>query len=402
MNATTLRRFWWIDMPPRGGRISPLLSALLRDGTYLTAWPAVAAHAPAVALLTGFFLGWLRPAAWTTYSFSISLMALFVIVSSASAALGIWTWCGWILGDFFLFSHPLGDAAGAGLAWAIIRVRVPLLISYTLLLAMVAIPFVATTLLRRRSISATIKRAGSDPARMMDDEQRDVQLTLRAVISAGLTFAWTIVVPILIRPVVWWPLPQRTSHRKLGQLAPVEAFAPLQHRGWILGLVALVGMGIRTLLESAAVARPVPSALSLYGVERPSQLIFARASSTRLQNSKPLEWVRLFGSVALGTLLLSGLVSNTREALALAVFLLVDVLVGRGLANVPSWTRILSRISFPMRLVLIALASIALSWLVLAARWDNMQTFLPIITSVGLSLFVSRALLADRLKTRTQ
>ena len=401
MNVTTLRRFWWINAPLRVGRISPLLSALLKDGSYLTAWPGLAAYAPTIALAIGLLLGWLRPGTWSTYSFSISLMAVFVLVSSVSAALGVWAWCGWILGDFSLYSHPLGDAVGLGMLWAIVRVRVPLLISYALLLALIAIPFAATRLVRRRQVPAPMKVVNDQTGQMVGTNQSGVRAMLSALTSGVLTYAWTLVVPILIRPVMWWPLPERTSHRRIGQIAPVEAFAPLQHHGWILGVVALVAIGVRALLESAALARSHPSALSLYGVAQPPQIIFAPPAPSRLKTGNARSWLRLFGSVALGTLLLSGLVSSAREALVLATFLLVDALVGRALSNVDAWTRLLSRIPFPLRLGLIAVASFALSWTVLAARWENMQTFLPIITAVGLSLLVSRAFLADRIKARS-
>lgn len=399
MNTTSLRRFWWINAPPRVGRISPFLSVLLRDGTYLTAWPSVAAYAPAIALVIGVLLGWLRTGSWTTYSFSIGVMTIFVVLSSVSAALGVWALCGWILGDFFLFSHPLGDASGLGLLWAIVRVRVPLLISYALLLALITIPFAATRLVRRRHVATATKPATTQTAKVIA-EQNSLRPMLRAATSAVLIYGWTLVVPILIRPVMWWPLPQRTSHRRIGQIAPVEAFAPLQHRGWILAVVGFAAMGLRVLLERAARARPLPPALSLYGAQ-PPYMVRETASSSHSQSANAPSWVRLLGAVALGTLFLSGLASNAWEALLLAGLLLVDALVGRALANVASWTRLLSRISFPLRLVLIALASVALSWTVLATRWENMQTFLPVIIAVGLSLLVSRAFLADRSRARS-
>ena len=401
MNATSLRRFWWISAPLRISRISPLLAAMLRDGRYLGAWPTVAAYAPAVALVIGLALGWLRPGGWTTYSFSITLMAVFLLLSGASAALGLWAWCGWVLGDFFLFSHPLGEATGLGLVWALVRVRVPLLISYALLLGLIAIPFTTTVLVRRHSVVG--KDLTTRPS--VENKTTDTgssRVALIAIVAAILTFAWTLVVPILIRPVMWWPLPGRSSHRRIGQIAPVEAFAPLQHHGWMLAVVSLAAIGLRSLLERAARKIPMPAVLSLYGIAQLPRVVPGSQPASSSRSNNALSIARLLGGIALGTLLLSGLASNAREALVLAAFLLVDVLVGRSLASVSAWTRLLSRISFPLRLVLIAIASIVVSWLVLAARWDNMQTFLPIITSVGLSLFVSRAFLADRLKSRVR
>lgn len=400
MNTTSLRRYWWINAPARVGRISPFLSAFLRDGTYLTAWPRVAAYAPAIALVIGILLGWLRSSTWTTYSFSIGVMAVFVVLSSVSAALGVWAWCGWILGDFFLFSHPLGDASGLGLLWAIVRVRVPLLISYALLLVLIAIPFAATRLAGRRRAATATKPANFQTAPKISAEQSGLRATLRGATSAVLIYGWTLVVPILIRPVMWWPLPQRTSHRRIGQIAPVEAFAPLQHRGWILAVVGFVAMGLRVFLERGAHTQTLPPAVSLFGAQ-PPHTVRAMASVSHPQSANTPTWVRVLGGVALGTLLLSGLASSASEALFLAAFLLVDTLVGRALTNVATWTRLLSKISFPLRLMLIALASSLLSWTVLAARWENMQTFLPIITAVGLSLLVTRAFLADRSTTRS-
>src|SRR5262245_41799418 len=99
--------WWWLRVPMAARRISLSLSAVLTDGLYLTAWPQVGAIAPPLSLLIGFLLGWLRFTPGNTFTFSIYMMALMLVVSSLGAGLGAWLWTGYVIGDFFLFRSPL-------------------------------------------------------------------------------------------------------------------------------------------------------------------------------------------------------------------------------------------------------------------------------------------------------
>lgn len=394
MNAQAMRRFWWVQMPSRAGRISPVLSVMLRDGLYLLKWPQLGAFAPLVALIAGFAAGWLRPAEWTTFSFSIVLMSAVILLSSVSAALALWAWCGWVLGDFFLFSHPLPDHAGLEIIGALVRVRVPLIISYALLFALVAIALAARQL-ALQVLPRSAPKGGGAPRPSWE------AAAVWSALAAILTYGWTLVVPILIRPVLWWPLAHRGSHRRIGQLAPVEAFAPLQHHGWMLAVVAAVAIGLRYRLEKLAALRPRLPAQMLFGVpiQRPAARSAAMEGSPggRLGVASPrASTLMLLVRVVVATLLLSGLAGDIRDAVALAGFILLAALARRKLAGIPAWTNRIARIPVPLRLLIVVLTSMALSSIIVGASWQRATTFLPLISAVGFSLLVSQALLADR------
>lgn len=407
MNAQGMRRFWWVEIPTRARRISPVLSVMLRDGIYLLKWPKVGALAPPAALIAGFAAGWLRPAGWTTFSFSIALMGAMILLSGVSAALGFWAWFGWVLGDFFLFSHPLPDHAGLEVIVALARVRVPLIISYALLLVLVAIPLSARQL-AAESLPRSVPTSPGTPRSSQGSSLGKAPFVIEAVwaaLAAILTYGWTLVVPILIRPVLWWPLAHRGSHRRIGQLAPVEAFAPLQHHGWILGVVGALAIALRHGLERRAMARPRLSAQVLYGV--PSQAPVASsameregrtapAAGRRNVRSTPASVMILLLKVGAATLLLSGLAGDSRDVVVLASFILLATLARRKLSNTPAWTTAIGRIPVPIRLALVAVTSMAISSIIIGISWQRATTFLPMISAVGFSLLVSQALLADR------
>jgi hypothetical protein len=406
MNPQAMRRLWWVEIPTRCRRISPVLSVMLGDGIYLLKWPQVGAFAPPLALLVGFAAGWLRSAGWTTFSFSVVLMSAMILLSGVSAALGLWAWCGWVLGDFFLFSHPLPDHAGLGVIVALLRVRVPLIISYALLLALVAIPLSARQL-AAETLPRSVPTSGGPPRSNQGSSRGRrpfVIGALWAALAAILTYGWTLVVPILIRPVLWWPLAHRGSHRRIGQLAPVEAFAPLQHRGWILGVVGALAIALRYRLERRAMARPRLSAQFLYGVPSRAPLASVAmeregrttAAGARPPMSTPVSMTILLLKVGAATLLLSGLAGDLRDAIVLAGFILIAMLARRKLAGISAWTTMIGRVPVPIRLVIVAVMSMAISSVIIGMSWQRATTFLPMISSVGFSLLVSQALLADR------
>jgi hypothetical protein len=138
---------WWMRVPAATRRVSRILPAILADGLYLSAWPRVAAIAPPLALLLGLLLGWLHFAPGETFTFSILVMALMLLVSNFSAALGAWLWLGYVVGDFFLFRRNIYSYS---VLEQFVHVRVPLLIAYVLLaMLLVFIPLLSPWLRRQ-------------------------------------------------------------------------------------------------------------------------------------------------------------------------------------------------------------------------------------------------------------
>jgi hypothetical protein len=203
------------------------LSTVLADGLYLCAWPAIGGSAPALALLFGFLVGWLRFAPGETYTFSIVTMGLMLALGGMSAALGGWLLLGYVVGDFFLFQHV--PQYGATFLDTFIRIGVPLFISYALLaLLLVAIPLAAHGLRRQ-----TVSRLKLPRVAVMS-----IAAGVEAVIQAALVFIWVQATPSLIRPLYVWQ----------GRNPPADAIQPLQRQGWILVALAAFISVIRTIL----------------------------------------------------------------------------------------------------------------------------------------------------------
>src|SRR5215510_4471049 len=164
----------------------------------------VAAVAPPAAFALGLLLGWQHPGFRLVWAESIPVMAAVVFVGAMSASLGGLAVVGFAVGDFALANQhwpvPVPPAAAGVFAAALpepIRMRLPLLIGYLLLLLVAArIPLLAKTVLA----DAMRSRLGRDPGL----GTRVVAVTAHATITGALVWAWVNALPVLIRPRFTW------------------------------------------------------------------------------------------------------------------------------------------------------------------------------------------------------
>src|SRR5262249_28984570 len=161
-----------------------------------------------------------------------------VFVGAMSASLGGLAVVGFAVGDFALANQhwpvPVPPAAAGVFAAALpepIRMRLPLLIGYLLLLLVAArIPLLAKTVLA----DAMRSRLGRDPGL----GTRGVAVTAHATITGALVWAWVNALPVLIRP----------RFTCIGALAPPDSvFRPLQAQGQVVMAAAVLASVIRML-----------------------------------------------------------------------------------------------------------------------------------------------------------
>ena len=362
----------------------------LADGAYLGAWPRGGASSPLIALAAGVGLGWLRPHDWTTFTYSVSMLALMVAVSQLGAGLGAWLWMGWVIGDFALFSHPLETTYQSGVTLAILRERTPLVLSYLQLAVLLVLIPLASGRLR----AELVPRKARPAARRVGTPLWVVewpQMATQCMIAVLLTCAWTVVEPMLIRPLFAWP------HNRI----PVESIASLQAHGWILSVVAAVAVIGRMHLEGIVRTQPSLMARLRMLLRAPdSSAPGANAARRRVITVRPARRLPVALAIPLraaaGTLYLAGLAVNGRDAVILASILVCVAVESGVLSRLPGWTASLSRVPVWARLAASVLIAILVSRTIIGHWWNLSGSFLPMIGAMGASLFVTVALLADR------
>lgn len=346
--------FIWVDLTGRLRR-TPVLAAVLRDGSWLRGVPIVALVAPLVAIVIGYHFGADRSFEQHTYTYSLPLLMVLLASSMGGAALGVLVTAGYAIGDLFFFRHTT-DAAirhPDGLDHFGV-VTVPLLISYLVLaLLLVNVPFVAGTL--RRVVTA---RTGA------------IAGAATFVAMAGaLTLAWIRSVPFLIRPVFSFDNQE---------LAPFGAFYEVQQRGNRVVFAALAFAVVRVALEWVWPKPLAPPALALTAPGPVGRTL------------------RAVLTVVVGMMLVAGLASTTGDALllfaAVSGSVLLRVVV---LPSLHPYTRLLQRIpAFARALACVAAAYLAGRAVLTSAYADpNQAGFTPLARTIAITLVVTAVLM---------
>lgn len=353
-------RFWWVGLPGIAGRLSRWLLHMLADGLYLVGWRPVAALAPIVALLLGLLIGWVRLDAEVIYTQSLVIQAIALAFGFLSSLLGALFVLGYAIVDFLLPGRP-GPRTFSLLD--VVLLRGALLVTYLAFAVMAAIIPAATRMARASVPLPSPERA---------DARMAAEILIAAITGPALLFLYLQAVPLLIRPLFTWQ----------GQTPPVDAIAPLQERGWILALVALVFAILRVILEySAAAADPAGVEALVAAVEQ--------ADRPGLLDRLPQPVTAVIWS-GIATFLVAGLLDNWFSVLI--IFLSILFIEGFRilLANrAPGWTRLVERVPVILRLA----AVLALSALLSARLFASLrlgESFLPLV----LALLIPLALMA--------
>jgi hypothetical protein len=345
----------WVRLPDAVGRLSVLLGLVLRDGAYLRAWSPVAVAAPVVAILLGGVLGRVHPE--ETFTGALWVMGPMLVVGGVGTALGLWSWLGYVLVDFFLFPHLLGFGAGE------LAARAGLLPTY-LLLAMLVVVIPQTV--------RSLVRVSTPRARTLSGLRTPIEVALSCVLFAALVYVWTQGAPILVRPAYTWA----------GSQPAIAAIQPVQATGWFLVFLAALVGAARPVLQRAAERLTPP----------------ARAQAAPIR--PPHASTSLGGSVlqaAFTVVLLAGALEGWLDALV-ALVALTAILVGRRLlaGRIGGYVALASRVPVLARVVAGAIISFLLSRTILDLTFTATLSFRPVVLAAVLSLVVFTVLLPER------
>jgi hypothetical protein len=369
-------RLWWVHLPRGAARISGHLGRSLLDGIWLGVWRVLASVATPAAFAAGMWIGWRHPGFENQPSESLALLIVLAALGMASAHLGIAFLAGFVLGDFFLahtvwsFSSRIVESRdwwGGPIGAHLLRVRVPLLISYGVWAALlVTVPLgvkaVARPLLPDDRAPLVLRVA--------------IAAVAEVALAAVAVYLWSLASPVLLRPVFTW----------VGQAPDVAAIRPLQEDAVtiarVAALVALLRLGAQVLTVTAP--RLGERAGELERELR--EPIGARPLYERL----PI-FVRACVVAALTTLLLAGMFGVLLDAGLVFVAVLVFQLIRTGVIPLPiaPWARLVERIPVLIRFGTgVAVMYLAGQWF-LPDRVRAAATFRPqlVFLLLGLAVF---------------
>ena len=393
-------RLWWERLPHAAGRFSPMAHFVLTDGSYVRAFPR-GTWAPVAALGLGLVIGF-RPweDSYATFSYSVTLTAILVVVGVLGASLGLAAWIGWCLGDFVAEKPQIfGGYSTSG------RLICDLLLG----VAMIFIPVVAQGL-RSRAEQLAVRFLGAG-ARWAG------WAAFALTVGVGV-YVWQLSVPQLVRPLwvfqdqspelpaiepfqrdvglttnfegvgfvdgltssslFWYALVAGIARAVLTELAlrrdpaAAQAAAPAAPRAAPTGDAPSLATLTETMREGAA-APPgpqsdlVPTVLKAAGVAFVTALVLAGLTTSTRPDFKSSQWFGMF-----------------------AAFAIAGVVRSVALGFVPSYVRAVNRIPIVVRIIVCALVAQAIAGDLiedaLVANDDDFSSLLlPLLVSVGIA-----------------
>lgn len=361
-------RFWWVQLPFRASRFSKKLPYSLLDGLYLAAWPAVAAWAPLLAVVTGLMIGWWHPGFESVFSESLVVLMIAAIVGMSSANLGLLFIVGFIFGDFFL-QHTSWTQVGwrrdEGFLEHVIKVRIPLLIEYGLLyILMVKIPMITKALTAQLRVPFLTLKASFGFA-----------AALYVMLTGVLVYFWTQTVPVLIRPVFTW----------VSSRPPAEATVPLQQYEWVIIFVAIVIAAIRMLLQGMTAFRSEVG-MPLDQLERElRELPPVKSLGDRLN-----PWFLAAAAALWSVLMISGVYKSWIDPVLIGALIFVLLAIRQQLIPVPLgvWPKLMDKIPLLIRLVFGFILIKIISSAILENAMHSTDTFRPLLLMTALSMLI--------------
>jgi hypothetical protein len=362
--VTRLADLFWRRLPARGLRVSPVLGAILGDGGYLRAWPPVAAAAPPLAFAVGLLLG--GGHRHETYTYSIWLLVVLGVIAGFGAALGMWAWLGYVLGDLLFYDRSkTGLFSGPGS-----HVYSALAITYVLLATLLVVgPLIATGFRFRLTRSL-----GDRPGAL------ESGFGVHLVLQATFAYMWAQAAAFLIRPL--WSY--QNASPDIAGIAPVQT-----HSG--------------RLAVATALAVAVRAGATLWSRRRASRRI-TTVVMPELRRPVPRfpPWATApLMAIAL-TLLLSGLISGRRQG-AVVALLFTAILLIRALVvpRIPGWIDLVDRVPLLARALGAAAISYLLAKYIVVPKAHSGSSFSPLVTTVVLSMAVTAFLLPPERTPKT-
>jgi hypothetical protein len=374
---------------------------VLTDGSYVRAFPR-GKWAPAAAFGLGLIIGF-RPweSNYATFSYSVTLTAILVVVGVLGASLGLAAWIGWCLGDFVADT----PATFSGTYSTTGRLICDLLLA----VAMIFIPIVAQGL-RSRAEQLAVRFAGG--------AARWAGWAAFALTAGVGVYVWQLSVPQLVRPL--WVFNNQSP--ELPAIEPFQRDVGLTTNfegvGFFDGLTssslfwfALLAGVARAILTEAALGRdPVAAQAAAPAAPRTPSAGEAPALATLTASMAegaaappgpradlPVTVVKAAAVAFVTALVLAGLTTTTRPEFnttqwfgMFAAFAIAAVVRTVGLGFVPSYVRLVNQVPIFVRILVCALVSQAIAGDLiedaLASNDDDFSSLLlPLLVSVGIA-----------------
>lgn len=307
----------WITWPRRALLRRPSLAGLVGDGHVVTTVPVLGVLLPLAALLGGLLTGLLRIGFTDVLTESVLLLSVLLALGCFSTQLGALGLTGFVVGDLVSTRPATGTEAGlasgdgwfagplgSGLLGHLLHVRLPHVVYYLLLAAVVVVLPRAV-----RGVVGAVGRRRAQPPLLA---WLLVSGLVTVITWLGVS-AWVDAAPTLVRPVFTWSAS--------GAQPTVQAVAPLQDRGTVVVGAALLATLLRQCWLGLAL---LPGTVQdrLRAAEATPPPVGGPAAPRR---ERPLPSALLAASVA--TLALAGLLESLLMAgVAFAVFFVVRLL----------------------------------------------------------------------------
>lgn len=355
-NFEGLLHFWNNTLPSFVHRCWPLYGQALEEGCYFIKRPMLSAFLPFVFLGGGFLIGGWHLGYQSVLTELLFLMILVVFLSFLNTQWGALWWAGYCLGDFLLFRMHTITLPYQGIFPGILKVGLPSIIYYALLVLLVVYIPLLTKLLVQKTLGK-----GSFQNNKIGNA------ILHGFLSGGFVYFWNQAYPLLIRPVWTW----------YGYNPAVQAIEPIQKTGWVLVLCAVFASVARILLKDRMRQR-------VWGKKELPLSLW----QSRIKIPLPIQ---ILLKTIFTTFLLSGLLVRWWDALILLLVLLLlySLRAGFYLKFPSAWIQWLEAIPLLIRLAIAIGISLLLADPIHRALWHYSQnTFLPIIVTFSLSLFL--------------
>lgn len=369
-----LAELWWLRLPRALAQVAPRLGSIAADGHQLAVNRMVAGFLPPALLAIGLAVGATGPVSDLSLLESVVVTATLAIVGGLNLQLGASLLIGVAAGDFFI-GHPswvlnAPHQAGAafwdqGVAGNLLRVRLPLLIQYLWIGALLLqIPLAARML--AGSLSRFVRR----------DSEMLTMTIAGALTAAAFGWVWAHAAPVAVTPLVTW-LPGWIPE---AQRDPSLIQNILSGREWLIASAAGIGIALHALMAFRAQVSPARQ-------ERRVAMSKALCAplTTRRDNGRHSTGRLVLVAVGETLILLAAvavLIDGLAAAVTLALVVLSARLVGRGvLLSGRGWREQVLRVPSAARLALAAVLGVAAA---LAAAGTYLST-LRSIAAVGAS-----------------
>lgn len=362
-----LYEFWWVKLPRKAARLSGKLSEYLMDGHYLTIVKPLAALLPLAMFILGFLWGWKDWGVYHVFTESKTLILVIIAIGALSSNLGMFFLVGFIIGDFFLDTHIIGNVYNRSFIAKIFLVNVPLIIKYSLLwMLLVFMPNMTKSLVLQLRFPKAMNLK--------------TIIVIGAVFNVFLTgvfiYYWAQIAAFILRPLFTWQ----------GGSLYTQTFVYLQTETMSLVFVAMAVVAIRMWLQALTVFNPkYKKAIDAYELDLQAE------NTEPVQTIKMNPWLAVILYTLWAILLISGLFQTWWEALILTAFTFVIYSIQRNLISIPidPWRRLINKVHPILRLLgVFILIYYAGKYVVLESwRRGNIE-FRSMVIMAGLAIFI--------------